>query len=118
MSKIGCLIFGLCKYKSLLLISAHFFVKTVEYYLWSIRDFMAQDTSWAPYFAAGLHWVGFDPYAYSDFGNLNTPITTPDKYYYGFQQSGGSTWSIVTSAGTRYKISKSVDFLMDWRWQY
>lgn len=54
----------------------------------------------------------------SDFGNLNTPITTPDKYHYGFQQAGGSTWSIVTSAGTRYKISKSVDFLMDWRWQY
>jgi len=53
----------------------------LEYYIWSIRDFMAQDQSWAPYFAAGLHWVGFDPYAYSDFGNLNTPITTPNKYY-------------------------------------
>ena len=90
----------------------------LEYYIWSIRDFMAQDQPWAPYFAAGLHWVGFDPYAYSDFGNLNTPITTPDKYYYSFQQAGGSTWSIVTSVGTRYKISKSVDFLMDWRWQY
>jgi hypothetical protein len=27
LSKIGCLIFGLCKYKSLILISAHFFYK-------------------------------------------------------------------------------------------
>ena len=87
-------------------------------YIWSIRDFMAEDQPWAPYFATGLHWVGFDPYACSDFGNLNTPITTPDKYYYSFQQAGGSTWSIVTSVGTRYKLSKSVDFLIDWRWQY
>lgn len=90
----------------------------LEYHFFSIRDFMADGKKWAPYISTGVHWVGFDPYAYSDFGPLNTPITTPDKYYYSFQQAGGSTWSIVTSAGTRYKINKSTDLLLDWRWQY
>ena len=90
----------------------------LEYFPLSIRDFAARTGSVAPFISLGVHWVNFDPEASSDLGALNTPITTPPKYFNAFQQEGDSTWSVVGSVGVRYKLSPVSDLMLDSRWQY
>lgn len=90
----------------------------LEYFPLSIRDFAAGAYKIAPFASFGVHWVSFDPEAYSELGPLNTVITTPVKYFNAFQQEGDSTWSIVMSTGIRYKIGPVSDLMLDARWQY
>jgi hypothetical protein len=90
----------------------------LEYFPKSIRDFQAGGYRIAPFISLGAHWVNFDPEAYSELGPLNSPLTTPDKYYNAFLQDGDSTWSVVASFGIRYKISPLSDLMLDSRWQY
>ena len=90
----------------------------IEYFPLSIRDFAAGAYKIAPFMSVGVHWVSFDPEVYSEIGALNTPISTPPKYFNGFQQEGDSTWSIVASAGIRYKLSPLSDLMLDSRWQF
>ncbi len=90
----------------------------LEFFPLSIRDFAAGSYKIAPFGSFGVHWVSFDPEVYSELGALNTPITTPVKYYNSFQQEGDSTWSIVMSAGFRYKLGPLSDLMLDARWQY
>ena len=90
----------------------------LEFFPLSIRDFAAGSYKFAPFGSFGVHWVSFDPEVYSELGPLNTTLTTPPKYFNSFQQEGDSTWSIVMSAGTRYKLSPLSDLMIDARWQY
>lgn len=90
----------------------------LEFFPLSIRDFAAGAYKFAPFGSFGVHWVSFDPEVFSELGPLNTPITTPPKYINGFQQEGDSTWSIVMSAGVRYKLTEMSDLMLDARWQY
>lgn len=90
----------------------------LEYFPLSIRDFAAGAYKLAPFGSFGVHWVSFDPEVHSQLGPLNTPITTPPKYFNAFQQEGDSTWSIVMSAGVRYKLTPLSDLMLDARWQY
>lgn len=90
----------------------------LEYFPLSIRDFAAGSYKLAPFGSFGVHWVSFDPEVYSELGPLNTPITTPDKYFNAFQQDGDTTWSVVMSVGVRYKLSPLSDLMLDARWQY
>lgn len=90
----------------------------LEYFPFSIRDFAAGAYKIAPFISLGVHWVSFDPEVYSELGSLNSPITTPPKYFNGFQQDGGNTWSIVSSVGIRYKLGPLSDLMLDARWQF
>ena len=54
----------------------------------------------------------------STLGKLNTPATTPIKYYNATDNAGGTVWSIVSSVGSRYKISPLSDLMVDLRFQY
>jgi hypothetical protein len=90
----------------------------LEYFPLSIRDFAARPGSFAPFISFGVHWVSFDPEAYSELGELNTPISTPTKYLNSFQQEGDNTWSVVWSIGVRYKLTPLSDLMLDSRWQY
>ncbi len=90
----------------------------LEFFPLSIRDFAAGAYKIAPFGSFGVHWVSFDPEITSELGALNTPISTPKKYYNSFQQEGDSTWSVVMSAGIRYKLSPLSDLMLDARWQY
>jgi hypothetical protein len=58
-------------------------------------------------------------------GSLGTPLTTFPKYLtptdgrpYGFSTEGGNVWSVVSSVGTRYKLSPLRDLMIDLRFQY
>ncbi len=90
----------------------------LEYFPLSIRDFAAGGYKIAPFGSFGVHWVSYDPEVYSELGALNTPLTTPPKYLNAFQQEGDSTWSLVMSAGIRYKLTQLSDLMLDARWQY
>ena len=43
---------------------------------------------------------------------------TPQKYIGAFDTSEGTTWSVVSSIGTRYKLAPLSDLIVDLRWQY
>ncbi len=92
----------------------------LEFFPFSIRDFTARVGSFAPFVSLGGQFSFFSPKAYSDLGDgLGTlPGPTPIKYIGAFDTKGGTTWSVVTSVGTRYKLTALSDLMVDLRFQY
>lgn len=90
----------------------------LEYYPFSIRDFAARAYKIAPFISLGVHWVNYETEVKSSFGSLNTPVTTPNKYYNSFQQGHATTWAAVGSIGIRYKLNTMSDLMLDSRWEY
>lgn len=97
----------------------------LEYFPWSIREFTARSGSFGPFVSLGGQFSYYNPEAYSTMGPLGTPLTTFPKYLvpsgnqpYGFTNEGGTVWSVVSSVGTRYKLSPLRDLMIDMRFQY
>ncbi|HEX9980602.1 MAG TPA: glutamate dehydrogenase [Flavobacterium sp.] len=90
----------------------------LEYFPFSIRDFSSTIGALAPFVSLGAHFSFYDPEAYSTLGPLNTPDTTPIKYFDATTNEGGTTWSVVSSIGTRYKLTELSDLMIDLRLQY
>ena len=90
----------------------------LEYFPLSVRDFTSSEGSLAPFISVGGQFCFYNPKTYSNLGPLNTPFSTPIKYYNGTTNSGGTVWSIVSSVGTRYKLSPLSDLMLDLRCQY
>lgn len=90
----------------------------LEYYPLSIRDFQANANKLMPFISIGIHYVNFSPSVSSSLGSLNSPISTPDKYYNSFQKGAGSTAALVGSLGVRYKLNYYSDIMLSTRWQY
>jgi hypothetical protein len=90
----------------------------LEYFPLSIRDFTSNVGSLAPFISLGGQFSFYDPEAYSTLGRLDTPATTPVKYFGATQNSSGTVWSVVGSVGTRYKLSPLSDLMVDFRLQY
>jgi len=90
----------------------------LEYFPLSIRDFTSTIGKFAPFVSLGGQFSFYDPKASSTLGKLDTPATTPVKYYHATQNEGGTVWSVVGSVGTRYKLAPLSDLMVDLRWQY
>lgn len=90
----------------------------LEYFPLSIRDFTATLGSLAPFISLGGQFSFYDPEAYSTLGELGTQLTTPVKYLNGYTNKGGTVWSIVSSIGSRYRLSPVSDLMLDLRVQY
>lgn len=90
----------------------------LEYFPLSVRDFAGGGYKIAPFLSLGVHWVNYDPEVTSSRGKLNSPISTPDKYYNSFQQEPGSTWAVLGSVGIRYKLTPMSDLMLDSRWSF
>lgn len=90
----------------------------LEYFPLSVRAFTVRVGSLAPFVSLGGQFSSYDSRAYSTLGKLNSPITTPTKYYNATRDSGGTVWSIVSSVGTRYKLTPLSDLMVDLRFQY
>ncbi|SHI82834.1 THC0290_0291 family protein [Flavobacterium haoranii] len=98
----------------------------LEYFPWSIREFTAREGAWAPFIGLGAHYSFFSNNTYSTrVGGLNNPDNVYPDYqavnnggYNGWSTEGGSTWSIVSSVGTRYKLTELSDLFVELRWQY
>lgn len=97
----------------------------LEYFPWSIRDFTSRIESWGPFISLGGQFSYYNAEASSTLGKLGTPLTTFPKYLvptddrpFGFSTESSSVWSVVTSIGTRYKLSPLQDLMVDLRMQY
>lgn len=93
----------------------------IEYFPMSIRSFQAFSYRFAPFVSLGVHYTSFSPQASTRYGDRS--IQNPNNFY-SFWEPGsinpeaGSTWSMVTSVGVRYKLTKLSDLMLDLRWQY
>ncbi|MCH4551963.1 THC0290_0291 family protein [Aestuariibaculum lutulentum] len=107
----------------------------LEYFPLSIRSFQAFAYRVAPFVSLGVHYTSYHPKASTRYNNPN-----PDAYGDIYDQSnlypywfdaynageapypinidGGSTWSVVSSIGARYKLGILSDLMIDLRWQY
>lgn len=98
----------------------------LEYFPWSIREFTATDGAWGPFVALGAHYSFYSNNTYSTLqGGLGNPANVYPDYlafnnggYNGWSTEGGSTWSVVASVGTRYKLTELSDLFVELRWQY
>lgn len=99
----------------------------LEYFPLSIRDFTASIGKYAPFISLGGQYCFYSPTVSTSFGDgkLNNPDNIIPKYWapsegkaHGFSPEGGSVWSVVTSVGTRYKLTPLSDLMIDLRWQY
>ncbi|WP_246139158.1 THC0290_0291 family protein [Gelidibacter salicanalis] len=100
----------------------------LEYYPFSIRAFSVQVGSWAPFVSLGAHLTKYYPKVATSYGDQD--VTNLDNFYgpwhypYGRVDNNfvnvhnGTTWSVVGSVGTRYKLSILSDLMVDLRWQY
>lgn len=92
----------------------------LEFFPLSIRQFTASTGSLAPFISIGGQFSFFSPTAYSEMGPGlgQLPTVTPVKYIGAFDTKGGTTWSVVSSVGTRYKLTPLSDLMVDLRFQY
>lgn len=107
----------------------------LEYFPLSIRDFQGFAYRFAPFVSLGAHYTTYSPKASTNFANPNPDafgdIYDQTNFYsywfdnyipgetpYPINVDGGSTWSVVTSVGVRYKLTKLSDLMLDLRWQY
>ena len=97
----------------------------LEFHPWSIRDFTATTGGIGPFVSLGGQFSYYNAKASSSLGPLGTPVTTFPKYLtpadgrpYGFSSESGTVWSVVSSVGTRYKLSPLRDLMVDLRFQY
>lgn len=92
----------------------------LEFFPYSIREFTSNIGSFAPFISLGGHFSFFKPTAYSELGPGLGQLTTvtPIKYINAFDLKGGTTWSVVSSVGTRYKLTPLSDLMVDLRFQY
>ena len=101
----------------------------LEYFPLSIRSFQAFAYRIAPFVSFGVHYTSFNPKAKTTYGTGD--VFNPNDIYFGWTQNyvpgvteypinidGGSTWSVVSSIGARYKLGVLSDLMLDLRWQY
>ncbi len=92
----------------------------LEYFPWSIREFSGTNGAWAPFVALGAHYSFYSNNTYSILpGGLDNPNNVYPMYLPdGFRSGSGSTWSVVSSVGTRYKLTELSDLFVELRWQH
>ena len=92
----------------------------LEYFPKSIRSFQAFSYKFAPFVSLGVHYTAYSPKASTTYGDQN--ILNANNFY-SFWEPGsvnpqnGSSWSMVTSVGVRYKLTVLSDLMLDLRWQ-
>jgi hypothetical protein len=92
----------------------------LEYYPMSIKAFSAGINAFAPFASLGVHYVSFNPVVETTYGDLN--IDNPNNFFPAWEpgsvtDQSGSTFSLVGSIGTRYKLTILSDLMIDLRIQ-
>ncbi|WP_296383929.1 glutamate dehydrogenase [Winogradskyella sp.] len=93
----------------------------LEFFPRSIRAFSAGAYSFAPFASLGTHYVSYNPSVTTTYGDTN--IENTNNFYSRWEpgsvsDQSGSTWSVVSSIGTRYKLTILSDLMVDLRFQY
>jgi hypothetical protein len=96
----------------------------LEYFPFSVREFTVNEGSFGPYISFGAQFSYYNPETYSLMGPLGSPNYTYPNYLapsdgkpHGYTSDPGSVLSVVSSVGTRYKLSPLADLLVDVRFQ-
>src|SRR5690625_4670789 len=90
----------------------------LEYHPRDIYSFTYGSFALAPFIGVGLNVVFYNPKATSELGRINTPETTPVKYYNAFKTGMSTTFALVGTVGTRYKLNQESDLMLMLRWHY
>jgi outer membrane protein W len=99
----------------------------LEYFPLSIRSFQSFGYRFAPFISLGVHYTSFNPEVSTTYANPDPnaigDVTDPSNFYSfwapgSVDASSGSTWSVVSSVGVRYKLNKLADLMLNMRWQY
>ncbi|HIB37916.1 glutamate dehydrogenase [Mesonia sp.] len=98
---------------------------SLEWYFRSIRDFDGGNFNFAPYASLGIHYVSYSPEATTDLpGTIGSPSNTyptfvapPGEDPY-IDTTSSSTYALVWSVGTRYRLNDDSDLVLDARWHY
>jgi len=90
----------------------------LEYHLFGIKEARDFAVMFAPFVSLGVHYVRYEPEAYSELG----PLTSPTALFRTFKNSlfleGGNTFSIQGGAGVRYRLGRSNDLQLEARALY
>lgn len=98
----------------------------IEFFPLSIRDFQSFANKLAPFVSLGVHYTFYTPEVKTTYANpdpsLIGDITDPSNFYsqWDFKDVDsrpGSTWSLVSSIGVRYKLTQLSDLMLDIRGQ-
>ncbi|WP_179351122.1 THC0290_0291 family protein [Winogradskyella vidalii] len=92
----------------------------LEFFPLSIRDYSYGETSFAPYISLGAQYVSYAPSVSTTYGDQN--IDNANNFYPSWEPGSvsdisGSTWSIVSSIGTRYNLTRMSDLVVDLKFQ-
>lgn len=97
----------------------------LEYSFKHIHDFEREIGSWAPYVAIGPQFSYYTAKAWSNMGEIGTPLTTPVKYLIpsdghpnGYSNESKTVFSAALNLGIRYKLTVMSDLVLDTRAQY
>lgn len=107
----------------------------IEFFPLSIRDFQGFAYSFAPFVSIGVHYTSFSPKASTTYANpdpnaIGDVFDRTNIYSYWFDNfpvdgdsypinvDGGGAFSVVSSVGFRYKLTKLSDLMLNLRWQY
>ena len=92
----------------------------LEYYPISIKAFSQGVYSFAPFLSFGVHFVSYNPTVETSYGDMN--IENANNFFPSWEpgsisDQNGTTWSLVGSVGTRYKLTILSDLMLDLRVQ-
>ncbi|TYA73914.1 THC0290_0291 family protein [Seonamhaeicola marinus] len=100
----------------------------LEFFPLSIRSFQSFGTRFAPYISLGVHYTSYTPEVKTTYDSPLPDVelgdVTDSRNFYSAWAPGsvnanpGSTWSVVSSVGVRYKVGRLADVVLDMRWQY
>ncbi|SFZ89872.1 hypothetical protein SAMN05428642_101610 [Flaviramulus basaltis] len=99
----------------------------LEFFPLNIHAFESFTPKVAPFISLGIHYTLFNAEVNTTYANPNPlaigDLTDPSNFYSlwnpgSVDASSGSTWSVVSSVGVRYKLSKLADLMLDVRGQY
>lgn len=98
-----------------------------EFFPLNVHDFENYGYLLAPFVSAGVHYTYYKPNVATTFNNPNASaigdVNNSTNFYSGWapgsvNASDGSTFSIVSSVGVRYKLSRLSDLMLNLRFQY
>jgi outer membrane protein W len=97
----------------------------LEFYPFHLHDFENTIGSFAPYIGLGAQISYYTTTVTSSLGELGNPITTFPKYLvpsdghpHGYSNESKAVSSEVLNLGTRYKLNRMSDLVLDLRVQY
>ncbi|MBU2949831.1 glutamate dehydrogenase [Tamlana agarivorans] len=99
----------------------------LEFFPLSLRDYQGYSYKFGPFIGLGVQYTYHMPEVQTTYNNPDPnaygDVTDPSNFYSGWapgsvDASHGSSWSIVSNVGVRYKLSRVSDLMLDFRWQF